>query len=283
MKTIENPSGWHPETQNPWIFLSIQLPRMENSYQSSHNFLAKLLAVSHSKFWSPGAKILYITITTKSLQNRSSVRFFCFFPVPSWMVADHTPLGKTVTSSTDSLDCCLEPCFELGREGTCLEPDLHSCKVETWNTWSKNKVKRKRRKSLHLASWISQSDCSKWNATHIQPYQTLSTPPAMSFRRRSSPWHFTSSTPPPFWRVPLRRAARIWRPPIRLVILPQVIPGAMRREKHQQPHVRKVQPCVFLGTAKKKKWFFFGGVSVKNSESFQTKYHHVVVQEYLHH
>lgn len=130
MKPSRRMVPWNP--RHCWNSIGSMSSSQEyHSYQSSRNFVAKLLALGHSKFWSPGSKKLYTSPPSpaKSLiQKRSSMRCFCFFPVPSWMVADHTPLGKTVTSSTDSLDCCLEPCLELALEGTCLEPDLHSCK-----------------------------------------------------------------------------------------------------------------------------------------------------------
>ena len=77
MKTHPEDGILRPKTLE---FGSIQLPRMENSYQSSRNFLAKLLAVSHSKFWSPGAKILYITSTTKIPPKSLLSAILLFFP-----------------------------------------------------------------------------------------------------------------------------------------------------------------------------------------------------------
>lgn len=230
-----------------------------HSYQSSRNCVAKLLALGHSKFWSPGSKKLYTSPAKSLIQKRSSMRFFCFFPVLSWMVADHTPLGKTVTSSTDSLDCCLEPCLELALEGTCLEPDLQG------DTGSKSEVKRKSSEThdSFLASWISRIFVPNRMlviyptiSNHVQP------PPAMSFHRRSSPnWHFTCSTPPPFVvRVPLRGAARIWATPIHLIVLPQVIPGAhagMAMEANG--HDWFFFAHIFFGEEGTKDWLFFVG------------------------
>lgn len=133
-----------------------------HSYQSSRNFVAKLLALGHSKFWSPGSKKLekhhhhHQQNPSKSAPQCDSSVFFQFFlgwlqttrhwarqlhPLPTpWIVALNLASNSPSRERAWNLTCTVANFGNLG------------------DTGSKSEVKRKSSEThdSFWASWISR-------------------------------------------------------------------------------------------------------------------------------